>query len=223
MDWHPDLPTWSHLDVDVHDAWNAFILHTLLSYHEERREILVLPHSGHTQEERLIVAMRRENEITAGTGQEHWNHVCDKCCWQYEKNGTLCEYCHLYARWGCHRFTMNQANFGLLSLMASQLDTLVVVNMAAVVHLLQQGTITAHLMCTLAAYAWLCLATRLPRVSSERAPIQIIANLRQNTRCLQKQCSSCGAITNVPIQHPTLQIQATPRIQTSTMTKRLKL
>lgn len=27
----------------------------------------------------------------AGTGQEHWNHVCDKCCWVYEKEGLQCE------------------------------------------------------------------------------------------------------------------------------------
>ena len=84
----PNLPTdWAHLELDVDDVWNAFFLHTLLNKHEERREILVLPNRGHTQRERLLVAIRDENARMVGTGQEHWNHVCDKCCWVYEKEG----------------------------------------------------------------------------------------------------------------------------------------
>jgi len=84
----PNLPTdWAHLELDVDDVWNAFFLHTLLNQHEEHGKTLVLPHGGYTQRERLLVAIRDENTRMAGTGQEHWNHVCNKCCWVYEKEG----------------------------------------------------------------------------------------------------------------------------------------
>ena len=88
----PNLPTdWPHLELDVHDTWNAFFLHALLTQHEERCQTLVLPHKGYTQPERLLVAIQVENKQMSGTGQEYWNHVCDKCCWQYKKEGNQCE------------------------------------------------------------------------------------------------------------------------------------
>jgi hypothetical protein len=63
----------------------------LLCRHEEREQTLVLPHDGHTQSERLLVAIRQENQLDLGPGQENWNHVCDKCCWSYERDGVQCE------------------------------------------------------------------------------------------------------------------------------------
>jgi hypothetical protein len=84
----PNLPVdWVHLELDVDDVWNAFFLHILLNKHEERSQTLVLPHKGYTQRNRLLVAIRDENTRMTGTGQEHWNHICDKCCWVYEKDG----------------------------------------------------------------------------------------------------------------------------------------
>ena len=94
----PNLPTdWAHLELDVDDVWNAFFLHTLLNQHEEREQTLVLPQRGYTQRERLLFAIRDENARMVGTGQEHWNHVCDKCCWVYEKGGVQREFsCRLH-------------------------------------------------------------------------------------------------------------------------------
>jgi len=92
----PNLPTdWAHLELDVDDVWNAFFLHTLLNQHEEREQTLVLPQRGYTQRERLLFAIRDENARMVGTGQEHWNHVCDKCCWVYEKEGVQREFSYL--------------------------------------------------------------------------------------------------------------------------------
>lgn len=89
----PNIPSnWPHLELDVADAWNAFILHTLLCRHEERGQTLVIPHGGHSQSDRLLVAIRQENQLDVGPGQEHWNHVCDRCCWLYERDGVQCEY-----------------------------------------------------------------------------------------------------------------------------------
>lgn len=88
----PNIPgDWPHLELDVTDAWNGFTLHTLLTRNEEREQTLVLLHGGHTQAERLLVAMRQENQLDCGPGQENWNHVCDKCCWLYERDGVQCK------------------------------------------------------------------------------------------------------------------------------------
>ena len=132
----PSIPgNWPHLELDVADAWNSFILHTLLCRHEERGQILVLPHSGHTQSERLLVVIRQENQLDAGPGQEHWNHVCDKCCWLYEKDGVQCE-CNWnvdsYAVYSSHNDKMS---FDQLSLTVLLLATRVALNIIVVTHL----------------------------------------------------------------------------------------
>ena len=102
----PNLPIdWVHLELDVDDVWNAFFLHILLDRHEERGQTLVLPHKGYTQRERFLVAIRDENARMVGTGQEHWNHVCNKCCWVYEKGGVQRES-------SCYVYTLNPSHVG---------------------------------------------------------------------------------------------------------------
>lgn len=67
--------------MNVEDVWNAFFLHSLLLDHTEHSNTLELPHDASSQTIRLDEAIQSRNSSISGTGQEHWNHACDLCCW----------------------------------------------------------------------------------------------------------------------------------------------
>ncbi|KAK7689517.1 hypothetical protein QCA50_007309 [Cerrena zonata] len=75
-------PTWEYrLRMNVEDVWNAFFLHSLLTDFDERSHVLELPHDAASQATRLDEAIRLRNASISGTGQDHWNHACNLCCW----------------------------------------------------------------------------------------------------------------------------------------------
>ncbi|KAF9518066.1 hypothetical protein BS47DRAFT_1338638 [Hydnum rufescens UP504] len=67
----------------------GFILYSLLLDSAEQKEILVLPHDVGSQRLRVQPAMEARNKAMEGTGQEYWDHACDKCCILLENNGEM--------------------------------------------------------------------------------------------------------------------------------------
>ncbi|KAK7684278.1 hypothetical protein QCA50_012602 [Cerrena zonata] len=75
-------PAWEYrLHMKVEDVWNTFFLQALLLDTEEHANLLELPHDASSQAARLEEAIQSRNALMSGTGQEHWNHACDLCCW----------------------------------------------------------------------------------------------------------------------------------------------
>lgn len=75
-------PTWQfRTDINVEDVWNTFFLHALLLDSAENSLVLELPHDAISQATRLDEAIHSRNLSISGTGQEHWNHACELCCW----------------------------------------------------------------------------------------------------------------------------------------------
>jgi hypothetical protein len=86
-------PSWSiALALRDQDVLNGFFLYSLLLDYGERHAILVIPHSGGTQKDRLTAALFDRNKRTEGIGQEHYFHACNLCFKTFEKDGELCEY-----------------------------------------------------------------------------------------------------------------------------------
>ncbi|KAF9544131.1 hypothetical protein CPC08DRAFT_730331 [Agrocybe pediades] len=79
----PKLPiTFSKtLIMDTNDVWDGLMLYWLLEDAQERGEVLVTLHKSSSQSKRVQPAVRARNLRMAGTGQEHWNHICDVCCY----------------------------------------------------------------------------------------------------------------------------------------------
>jgi len=79
----PSLPaaTQKSLELRVKDVWNSLFLYWLINDSVETGSVLNLEHDCATQADRLLPALRSCNTRMVGTGQENWNHACDKCCW----------------------------------------------------------------------------------------------------------------------------------------------
>ncbi|KAF9539067.1 hypothetical protein CPC08DRAFT_771030 [Agrocybe pediades] len=69
------------LQLDVDNVWNGLLIYWLLEDADERSSTLQLLHDAPSQAKRLQPALRARNDRLAGTGQEAWNHACDRCCW----------------------------------------------------------------------------------------------------------------------------------------------
>ncbi|KAF7305379.1 hypothetical protein HMN09_00790100 [Mycena chlorophos] len=67
---------------------NAFIIATLLDYHERKGTVLDVPHTG-DKRDRFVEAMRERNREVVECGQDEIKHTCDKCTrvWK-EEDGT---------------------------------------------------------------------------------------------------------------------------------------
>ena len=90
----PFLPTtWFYsLKMQVDDVWNGFFIYCLLLDHEEWNATLQLTHMEQSQSKWLQPALKAHNAQMHGPGQEHWNHVCDLCCWVYtDSNDVKCK------------------------------------------------------------------------------------------------------------------------------------
>jgi len=58
--------------------YDAFVIYSLLEFHQTRQSTLVVPHVG-DQSYRLIEAMRARNAIIRLYGQPEIRHYCNKC------------------------------------------------------------------------------------------------------------------------------------------------
>jgi len=68
--------------MSAEDVWNSLCLYWLLDDIAEHEDtVLELEHQAASQARRLQKALRDRNLRMVGTGQEHWNHACDLCCW----------------------------------------------------------------------------------------------------------------------------------------------
>ncbi|KAF7293790.1 hypothetical protein HMN09_01174700 [Mycena chlorophos] len=66
--------------------YDAFILLTLLDYHQRRQTNLVVPHTG-DQKDRFAVAMQARNGEIVEFGQDVVGHCCDKCLREWTVDG----------------------------------------------------------------------------------------------------------------------------------------
>ncbi|KAF7342835.1 hypothetical protein MSAN_01999500 [Mycena sanguinolenta] len=60
------------------NVWDAFIILTLLDYHDRKETCLQVPHTG-DQKDRFTEAMRARNREVITDGQDEIAHCCDKC------------------------------------------------------------------------------------------------------------------------------------------------
>jgi len=77
-----EMPTHASAPVSMtpEHVSEGFMLYSLLLHHAEQSKVLILPHDVGSQRLRLRDAMDARNKEMEGTGQELWNHACDKCC-----------------------------------------------------------------------------------------------------------------------------------------------
>jgi hypothetical protein len=59
-------------------VWDAFIILTLLDYHDRKNTCLAVPHTG-DQKDRFTAVMRARNLEVVEEGQDEIGHCCDKC------------------------------------------------------------------------------------------------------------------------------------------------
>jgi hypothetical protein len=72
-------------------VWDAFIILTLLDYHDRRNTCLQAPHTG-DQKDRFTAAMTARNVEVIVSGQDVVDHCCDKCMREWTRpDGTPCK------------------------------------------------------------------------------------------------------------------------------------
>ncbi|KAJ7936288.1 hypothetical protein B0H13DRAFT_1946806, partial [Mycena leptocephala] len=59
-------------------VWDAFIILSLLDYHDRKNTCLAVPHTG-DQKDRFTAVMRARNLEVVEEGQDEIGHCCDKC------------------------------------------------------------------------------------------------------------------------------------------------